>query len=124
MHTGDLRWSVLILFYSAWLARSWQEKGRSSAQALSSNVMDFASSFSIDNILRNNPSSRNTSQVFNEQNGPRALTLAERLAGMWYFCSFIPEDNQQFVAFVFNVAAMKTAKKTTICKRPYKSKLE
>ncbi|KAJ7385116.1 Diencephalon mesencephalon homeobox [Desmophyllum pertusum] len=43
--------------------------------------MDFASSFSIDNILRNNPSSRNNSQMFHaEQNGPHALTLAERLA--------------------------------------------
>lgn len=39
--------------------------------------MDFASSFSIDNILRNNPSSSNTNQVLT---GPRALTLAERLA--------------------------------------------
>lgn len=42
-------------------------------------IMDFASSFSIDNILRNNPSSSNTNQVLT---GPRALTLAERLAGM------------------------------------------
>ncbi|KAL9972333.1 hypothetical protein ACROYT_G018618 [Oculina patagonica] len=42
--------------------------------------MDFASSFSIDSILRNNPSSRNNSQMFDEQNAPHALTLAERLA--------------------------------------------
>ncbi|XP_068702977.1 intestine-specific homeobox-like isoform X1 [Montipora foliosa] len=40
--------------------------------------MDFASSFSINNILRHNPSSSNTSQVSTA--GPRALTLAERLA--------------------------------------------
>ena len=47
--------------------------------------MDFASSFSIDSILRNNPSSRNDSQMFEKQNAPQALTLAERLAGMYCF---------------------------------------
>ena len=44
--------------------------------------MDFSSSFSIDSILRNNPSTRNNSQMYDESNAPHALTLAERLAGM------------------------------------------
>ncbi|XP_058948592.2 diencephalon/mesencephalon homeobox protein 1-A [Pocillopora verrucosa] len=42
--------------------------------------MDLTSSFSIDNILRSNPSSRNARQMFDEPKAPQALTLAERLA--------------------------------------------